>query len=522
MAQGPPPSEAGTSRSSNASIHPPGPSQTSSTVVPAVFTSTFQLQPPPTEQPQTPPIQYQHTASYGQPYTLQTPHTQTQTVASTNSSVPGYGYYGYHQNWNNSWQAYQYNQGTTGTYQYPYTSSVQQPKPVTPITRATPSVPQKRKVPSPSPSPPPPPPFHDEWDRVVKEFLAAAGLGQALRGFEMDMVVMSPEWERSGVPKALKTLSDELIKLSQLKGDTDAAASEGRELDERKLSYVHFAPNIEPQTPTSVTKDISQFLARHRARNDASNRNEFLLTLAEKRKKLEEDAKARQVAVDIDEHIPSCARTDAKTQNRDLQMKYDIAKNEDGPLRKTMKTGVPAEAAVMSSQQPAKGTTRNQAHSSDEVPTADRYPAFDERLQNVETHLAVRYVPSPPRSLLDRVKFIEDHIIHLEKQFPPWAALHFNQPSRGWPPPPRLTPIIVPSHLTSTSTTSSHPPQHPTADTQAVAGSDGDDPKTKTKPKARNKSSLHRAVMERLEVQKAMNDLAGVKTEENSSGKENA
>lgn len=40
-------------------------------------------------------------------------------------------------------------------------------------------------------------------------------------------------------------------------------------------------------------------------------------------------------------------------------------------------------------------------------------------------------VPLPPRSLLDRLKYLEDHVIHLEKEYPPWAALHFNQPNRG-------------------------------------------------------------------------------------------
>lgn len=40
-------------------------------------------------------------------------------------------------------------------------------------------------------------------------------------------------------------------------------------------------------------------------------------------------------------------------------------------------------------------------------------------------------VPSLPRSLLDRVKFLEDHLVRLEKDYPPWAALHFNQPHRG-------------------------------------------------------------------------------------------
>jgi hypothetical protein len=40
-------------------------------------------------------------------------------------------------------------------------------------------------------------------------------------------------------------------------------------------------------------------------------------------------------------------------------------------------------------------------------------------------------VPLPPASLLHRIKFIEDHIIQLEREYPPWAALHFNQPRRG-------------------------------------------------------------------------------------------
>lgn len=40
-------------------------------------------------------------------------------------------------------------------------------------------------------------------------------------------------------------------------------------------------------------------------------------------------------------------------------------------------------------------------------------------------------VPSPPRSLYDRLKYLEDHIIYLEREYPPWAALHFNQPNRG-------------------------------------------------------------------------------------------
>ena len=69
-----------------------------------------------------------------------------------------------------------------------------------------------------------------------------------------------------------------------------------------------------------------------------------------------------------------------------------------------------------------------------------------------------------------------------------------------WPPPPRTTPIIVPTYLTSHQETARIPePSHVTHT------DDGKRAKTKSAPKV--KSSLQRAVMERLEVKNAMNDL---------------
>lgn len=44
---------------------------------------------------------------------------------------------------------------------------------------------------------------------------------------------------------------------------------------------------------------------------------------------------------------------------------------------------------------------------------------------------SLNVVPNPPRTLLARLKFLEDHLVKLEKEYPPWAALHFNQPGRG-------------------------------------------------------------------------------------------
>ncbi|KAI8994014.1 hypothetical protein BD414DRAFT_481128 [Trametes punicea] len=455
----------------------------------------------------------QHSAAGGHYLPHPTYYTQpSQPQGGSQTQTGRYSYYNYsHGTWSNAWNAGTYQYGAGGNYAYPY-AQAQAAHPPTPAqpTKEVPAPPSKRKTPTPSPShsPSPLPDYRKDWDAVIKSFLSSIGFSQALRGFEADMIVLNPDYERKTVPSALGQLMKDLLEFSQKKSEEEINSQE-RPLEERKLDYVHVAEGFRPRSQTSVTREISRFLAQNRARNDASNRNEFLLSLAEKRKRLNESGDAVPA-----EPIPSCARTDAKTQNRDVQMKYDIAKNEDGPLRRTLKSGAPpnsgrAETATRAS---ANGTSASQAG----IPTAERYPALDERLQNIEKHLAIRYVPSPPRSLLDRLKFLEDHIIHLEKEYPPWAALHFNQPNRGWPPPPRSTPIIVPSHLTSISeqyaaTTGIPATQSATGQSATLAGSEPADAFAKGKAKAgRNtKSSLHRAVMEKLEVQKALTDLTG-------------
>ena len=95
-------------------------------------------------------------------------------------------------------------------------------------------------------------------------------------------------------------------------------------------------------------------------------------------------------------------------------MKYDIAKNEDGPLRRTMRRESKAEEGEADSQpslspSTSKGKGKGQGHNRkssvpgsvstepmqidgvDSIPTPDRHPALDERLSNIESHFAVRY-----------------------------------------------------------------------------------------------------------------------------------
>lgn len=125
-------------------------------------------------------------------------------------------------------------------------------------------------------------------------------------------------------------------------------------------------------------------------------------------------------------------------------------------------------------------------------------------------------VPYAPQSLLDRLRFLEEHIIKLEKDYPPWAAIHFNQPSRNvgssefpspvnlltlcqWPPPPKQTPIIVPTSMSRQPKLDASSYSAPIAGAASYSGG---------LTRAKN-SSLHRAVMERLEVHNAKLDLTG-------------
>ncbi|KAF8075941.1 hypothetical protein FPV67DRAFT_1604644 [Lyophyllum atratum] len=438
------------------------------------------------------------------------------TSAATNQT--------YYSNWQTSWSnagaypysaAYQtsqpYSQPAFVPYQPQNYAPLYSPVPTPPIA----SRPRQKTPPPSSPSPPPPEAYRD-WDKAIHTFLTRLGLTQAAAGFEADLLVLNPTWEQNNVPDALAELTTQISLIGKRNADHDSEMSFGanRPLEERKLDYVHLANGAPPRSQSTINKEISCFLARNRARNDASNRAEF----------------KRQRLSDTDtEPPPSCARADAKPIDRDVQMKYDIAKNDEGPLSRTVHAVGEKDKTSITDKGKGKERTDGEGsssklHSDETAWTAERHPGLDERLRNIETHLAVRYVPFPPRTLLARLKFLEEHIIRLEKEYPPWAALHFNQPNRGvsvhyhrlgfpsssyrshpaddfdlaqqWPPPPRQTPIIVPPHMRDVAVK-----DVPLGTEEVSRPGDG-------KPRNTN-SSLHRAVLARLEVKQAMNDLAG-------------
>ncbi|KAN0107307.1 hypothetical protein V8E52_010243, partial [Russula decolorans] len=269
----------------------------------------------------------------------------------------------------------------------------------------------KARLRSPSPSPLPKE-FPRHWDAALKTFFLAVGLSQCLAGLEVDILVyqrLSP-----GVLDCGNDLKKPCVQATS----TDPPE---RPLEDRKLDFVRVERGLEARSPSATDKSIFELLARNRARDDASNRAQFLHTHRHLHTGEASEVLRPGKGESDEAESASCARADARTVDRDVMMKFDIAKNEEGPLRRTLKVEMKNE-----NNSPADKTIKG-----DRSVTASRHPGLDERLKILETHLAMRYVPPPPASLIHRIKFVEDHILQLERKYPPWAALHFNQPRRG-------------------------------------------------------------------------------------------
>ena len=117
-----------------------------------------------------------------------------------------------------------------------------------------------------------------------------------------------------------------------------------------------------------MNKSISRLLSRKRARNDASNQSEFLVN--------------KHPRTDDDEGL-SAARVDAKLTDRDAMMKFDIAKNDEGPLRRTVQP--------LSRDQGGNGNSPRSLEYKAAGDPASAQGGLDERLSNLEEHLALRY-----------------------------------------------------------------------------------------------------------------------------------
>jgi hypothetical protein len=170
MTEGPPPSEA---TSSKASVVSNLNLQQIPSTTPWYTTSYAQYSPQPAAGSSIPPNPT--TAGFYQPF----PQT-------SNPYAAHYGPYAYPQ------------------YQSQLASYISQPPAPT---LSSSNLKPTRKAPSPSPSPPlPDMETYKHWDLVIRAFFIKTGLTQTLKGFEDDMLVFNPEWERLKIPLALEEM----------------------------------------------------------------------------------------------------------------------------------------------------------------------------------------------------------------------------------------------------------------------------------------------------------------------------
>lgn len=282
------------------------------------------------------------------------------------------------------------------------------------------------------------------WNKELSQFLQDIGLVETSACFESELIVLSRQ-NMEKLPKALETLVEKLLvslerhvnAKEEVLEKTDKShpdllvskrkrsGNEEEETEEEERDRVKRLDSEQIQI-RATTKEVDQrmntFIQAKRNELDESNRTEFLSR---------HDPSADDV---------TCARTDAREINRNIQMKFDIVNNEDGPLARSLST--------FNDKKQHSQETASSSNNSEKV-TVDA----TERVNNIEQHLNIRLDEdaNPPFSIFERIKIVENTLMEIERQHPTWAAVHFNQPNRNFPPPPPVKYITRPNTNTNTT-----------------------------------------------------------------------
>ncbi|CAI2177586.1 19780_t:CDS:2 [Funneliformis geosporum] len=341
-----------------------------------------------------------------------------------------------------------------------------------------------------------------EWHELFSEFFTKIGMVETNKALLMELIVLSTNHEKQ-IPKHIDCL---LKELTTLKTRFDVQSSKRKMEQEngegnpsKKVQLLMSSQEVQIRTTNSeLEQRIDNFIQLKKSEINDSNRAEFL-----KKSDNPLDPNDKQ----------SCARSDAAEINRNIQMKLDVVNNEDGPLARSTFTSANHNRSDL-----------------DKKSLADLPRGIEDRLQNIEKHLNIEIVTSIPFSVYERLKVLENKIMQLERDYPPWSAIHFNQPNRQFPPPPPVTTVRrnsnneiitsvvqTPGNNTSVSTVTPTFSAAPTISASLLVdakrspsgftptnlfGSKGSRTPRPIKPKGRGRgqSSLTRSVMEQLKL----------------------
>ncbi|CAG8531944.1 12807_t:CDS:2 [Acaulospora colombiana] len=342
------------------------------------------------------------------------------------------------------------------------------------------------------------------------------------QAFQTELIVFSSSYEKQ-LLKHVEWLLQELTSWKsrkEINNLSSPSVKRKKELDDEPSYDENPARKIQrlisPQTVqikatnSEIEQRINAFIQLKKSEINDSNRAEFL------RKSSSDD-------------VSSCARSDAAEINRNIQMKFDVVNNNDGPLARST------------------FSSKNQINDGKKRPLTELPSGVEERLQNIEKHLGVNIVAPIPLDVYARIKILEAKIIQIEQDHPQWAAVNFNQPNRQvisnhqkncelaykfvkfranninilklqFPPPPHVTTIprnsnselansVAPENLALTSTINIPPIPNPAVDGKQISSQQNlkfSRAPRPIKPKGRGHGdfSLTRSIMEQLKMRR--------------------
>ncbi|KAJ1942623.1 hypothetical protein GGF37_003033 [Kickxella alabastrina] len=269
------------------------------------------------------------------------------------------------------------------------------------------------------------------WTAPFEAFFQRAELRQTLRALQVEAIAF-PFAPGADFDDALRSLCTdiygylasraELLKkaaqpvVEHPSADNDAVRKDGSNIDDACDRY------SQDMVQSTITREQTQqmmddFVDRQWVEINSNNREEFLIPAA-----------GRET---------TCARADAKETNRGMQIQLDIVHNDRNALERS--TNTRSTTAAGADTKPVNSVL---------------YAGLEERVENIRDHMNVRFVPESA-GIHRRVCALEDRIMMLEREFPPWAAENFNQPGRRHTQPPpvtvyRILPSAEPAAVTTT------------------------------------------------------------------------
>ncbi|KAJ2397329.1 hypothetical protein GGI23_003577 [Coemansia sp. RSA 2559] len=236
---------------------------------------------------------------------------------------------------------------------------------------------------------------HKEWVRLLEEFFERTGLHQCRRTLEIETTTYPSIPSDTMLKGHLLRLASGIQSLVESHGKQEPFdKAQGQAANAKAVQDIAQSVTSKEET----IRRVDAFIEAQRKEIDSNNQQEFLVS-----------GEGRET---------TCARTDANGSSQGVKIQLDVAQSSSA-----------LERSVASH----KGSAGKK-----EAPQARLLGGLEERVKNICEHLNVRFAPATD-DIYSRVSALEDRIMVLESEFPPWSAEHFYQPGRKYLQTPPVT-----------------------------------------------------------------------------------